>query len=309
MILDDLRFTSVLHSPRWQREAALRLLKLLGYYSLLSLGGAFLLFLGKAAIASVVGTTAAPFIVGLIWGGAGAFLLYRWQISKVKTLWPSARRIHIFPHTDLELPPTVCLTEPQKEILVFIQESLRERGIAPTHQEIRQKFGLSSYGTVYRHLKLLQEKGFLRRDWNQKRGIELIRGIPGGEGSDRGIPFLGRIAAGRPIEALSGSDRVAVPGYLLSHSGDDHYVLRVVGESMIDEGIHDGDFVIVLRRDLAEPGDMVVVLIGDDATLKRFYPEGNLVRLQPANPTMQPIRLPARDVRVQGVVVGLMRKY
>ncbi|HYH46532.1 MAG TPA: transcriptional repressor LexA [Thermoanaerobaculia bacterium] len=212
-----------------------------------------------------------------------------------------------------ELPPILpsmsYLTERQKEILEFIQEYRRERGIAPTHREICEKFGFSSYGTAYKHLKLLQEKGFLRRDWNQKRGIELIRAIPGGEGSDKDLPFFGQIAAGRPIEALSGNDRVAVPGHLLSHRGGDHYVLRVVGESMIDEGIHDGDFVIVLRRDQADPGEMVVALIGDDATLKRFYPEGNIVRLQPANPTMPPIRVPARDVRVQGVVVGLMRKY
>jgi len=203
------------------------------------------------------------------------------------------------------------LTERQKEILEFIQEYRRDRGIAPTHREICEKFGFSSYGTAYKHLKLLQEKGFLRRDWNQKRGIELLRAIPGGEGGtvEKELPFYGRIAAGRPIEALAGSERVAVPGHLLSGRPGDHYVLRVVGDSMIEEGIHDGDFVIVLRRDVAEPGEMVVALVGEDATLKRFYPEGPMVRLQPANPTMQPIRVPARDVRVQGVVVGLMRKF
>lgn len=200
------------------------------------------------------------------------------------------------------------LTERQKEILEYIQDYRKERGIAPTHREICERFGFSSYGTAYKHLKLLQEKGFLRRDWNQKRGIELLRAIPGGEG-DRDLPFFGRIAAGRPIEALSGGDRVAVPGHLLSGRPGDHYVLRVVGESMIDEGIHDGDFIIVLRRDVAETGEMVVALIGDDATLKRFYPEGKMVRLQPANPTMEPIRVPAQSVRVQGVVVGLMRKF
>ncbi len=201
------------------------------------------------------------------------------------------------------------LTERQKQILEYIQEYRRERGIAPTHREICERFGFSSYGTAYKHLKLLQQKGFLRRDWNQKRGIELIRAIPGAETSERDLPFFGRIAAGRPIEALSGQDRVTVPGHLLSPRGGDHYVLRVVGDSMIEEGIHDGDYVIVLRRDLAEPGEMVVALVGDEATLKRFYPEGALVRLQPANPAMQPIRVPARDVRVQGVVVGLMRKF
>ncbi|HEY9420639.1 MAG TPA: transcriptional repressor LexA [Thermoanaerobaculia bacterium] len=201
------------------------------------------------------------------------------------------------------------LTERQKQILEFIQEYRKDRGIAPTHREICDRFGFSSYGTAYKHLKLLQQKGFLRRDWNQKRGIELIRAIPGAETSERDLPFYGYIAAGRPIEALSGNERVTVPGHLLSPRGGDHYVLRVSGVSMIDEGIYDGDFVIVLRREQAEPGEMVVALVGDEATLKRFYPEGPMVRLQPANPDMQPIRVPARDVRVQGVVVGLMRKF
>ncbi|HKH47326.1 MAG TPA: transcriptional repressor LexA [Thermoanaerobaculia bacterium] len=200
------------------------------------------------------------------------------------------------------------LTERQKEILEFIQAYRRERGIAPTHREICERFGFSSYGTAYKHLKLLQEKGFLRRDWNQKRGIELLRAIPGGEGENE-LPFYGRIAAGRPIEAISGGERVAVPDHLMSGRQGDHYVLRVVGESMIDEGILDGDFIIVLRRDTAEPGEMVVALVGDDATLKRFYPEGKIIRLQPSNPTMAPIREPAQNVRVQGVVVGLMRKF
>ena len=202
------------------------------------------------------------------------------------------------------------LTERQKEILEFIQEYRKDRGIAPTHREICDRFGFSSYGTAYKHLKLLQQKGFLRRDWNQKRGIELIRAIPGAETSERDLPFNGHIAAGRPIEAVAGNERVTVPGHLLNPRGGDHYVLRVVGESMIEEGIFDGDFVIVLRRDTAQPGEMVVALVNrDEATLKRFYPEGPVVRLQPANPTMQPIRVPAQDVQVQGVVVGLMRKF
>lgn len=206
--------------------------------------------------------------------------------------------------------PMSYLTERQKEILEFITDYRRTKGIAPTHREICEKFGFSSYGTAYKHLKLLQQKGFLRRDWNQKRGIELIRAIPGGEGlGGVDLPFLGRIAAGKPIEALSGDDNVSVPGHLLSARGGEHYVLRVVGDSMIGEGIHDGDYVIVLRRELAEPGEMVVALVGDEATLKRFYPEGRMVRLQPANTAMQPIMVPAKDVRVQGIVVGLMRKF
>ena len=204
------------------------------------------------------------------------------------------------------------LTERQRDILEFIQQFQRERGIAPTHREICERFGYSSYGTVYKHLKLLQQKGFLRKDWNQKRGIELLRPVPGGGDALEAaveLPFYGRIAAGLPIEAVTGDETLHVPQHLLGRRRGEHYVLEVVGESMIDEGIHEGDLVIVLQRELAEPGDMVVALVGHEATLKRFYPEGDTVRLQPANPHMQPIRVPARDVRVQGIVVGLMRRF
>lgn len=202
------------------------------------------------------------------------------------------------------------LTERQKEILEFVQEYQNEHGISPTHREICERFGFSSYGTVYKHLKLLQNKGYIYRDWNQKRGIELRRPIPGQEPHQEvEIPFLGRIAAGKPIEAVSGNERLEVPPHLLGRRTGEHYVLEVVGDSMIEEGIHEGDLVIVSRRDQAESGEMVVALVDDEATLKRFYPEGETVRLQPANPTMEPLHVPARDLKVQGIVVGLMRKF
>ena len=199
------------------------------------------------------------------------------------------------------------LTETQKSILDFIQDFQGRQGIAPTHREICERFGYSSYGTVYKHLKLLEQKGYLTRDWNQKRGIQLVQ--PEGQDNSPELPFLGRIAAGRPIEALPGDESLEVPGHLLSRRVGQHYVLRVVGESMIDEGIHEGDFVVVLQRDDAEPAEMVVALVDGEATLKRFYPEGAMVRLQPSNPRMEPIRVPADAVKIQGVVVGLMRKY
>jgi len=202
------------------------------------------------------------------------------------------------------------LTERQKEILEFIQEFQAEKGLSPTHREICDRFGYSSYGTVYKHLKLLQDKGFIRREWNQKRGIELLRPIPGHQTGREEVelPFYGRIAAGRPIEAVAGDEHLGVPQHLLGRSGE-HYVLEVVGESMIDEGIYEGDLVVVSQRDQAEPGEMVVALVDSDATLKRFFPEGEKVRLQPANPNMKPIYVSAKDLRVQGIVVGLMRKF
>ena len=203
------------------------------------------------------------------------------------------------------------LTETQKAILEFVQDFQGRQGMAPTHREICEHFGYSSYGTVYKHLKLLAAKGYLRRDWNQKRGMELLRTIPGSAylENDAEVAFLGRIAAGQPIEALPGPETITVPAHLLSGSAREHYVLRVVGESMIGEGIHDGDLVVVQRRERADAGEMVVALVGNDATLKRYYPEGKEIRLQPANPAMQPLRFPARDVRIQGVVVGLMRRF
>lgn len=212
------------------------------------------------------------------------------------------------------LPPYIramatFLTERQKAILDYIQEFRSRRGIAPTHREICEHFGFSSYGTAYKHLKLLVEKGFLKRDRHQRRGLEVTLAAGAGSGAAAELPFLGRIAAGRPIEAVAGAEQLTVPPQLFGDRGQDHYVLRVSGDSMIGEGIHDGDWVVVERRERAQSGETVVALIGDEVTLKRFYPEGELVRLQPANPAMQPLRVPAGDVRVQGIVVGLMRRY
>lgn len=202
------------------------------------------------------------------------------------------------------------LTERQKQILDFIRRFSSARGISPTHKEICREFGYSSYGTVHKHLKLLEAKGFLRRHWNQKRGVELTdSGGREADGVADELPFLGLIAAGRPIEALPGNELVAVPPHLLGDRAGDHYVLKVVGDSMIDEGIHDGDFVVVSRREVAQTGEMVVALVGDEATLKRFFPEGKFVRLQPANERMKPMLVPAHEIKVQGIVVGLMRKF
>lgn len=201
------------------------------------------------------------------------------------------------------------LTGRQKEILEYIEAFRRRRGLAPTHREICEQFGFSSYGTAYKHLKLLQQKGFLKRDRHQRRGLEVVGEAEKESVAGRALPYLGKIAAGRPIEAISGDETLAVPSVLFGPQAENHFVLRVTGESMIGEGIHDGDWVIVERRDRADPGEMVVALLGDEATLKRFYPEGEMVRLQPANPAMKPIRTSAADLRIQGVVVGLMRRY
>lgn len=201
------------------------------------------------------------------------------------------------------------LTARQRQILDFIRDFQRREGISPTHREIRDHFGYSSYGTVHKHLKLLEQKGYLKRHWNQKRGVELTGSADEGAAAAERVPYFGLIAAGRPIEAIAGDERVTVPEQLLASGSGRHYVLKVVGDSMIEEGVHDGDFVVVQEQSEARPGQMVVALVSDEVTLKRYFPEGELVRLQPANPRMEPIRVPASDLRLQGIVVGLMRRF
>jgi repressor LexA len=201
------------------------------------------------------------------------------------------------------------LTERQLGILNFIKEFQSERGVTPTHREICDHFGFSSYGTVYKHLSLLEKKGLIRRDWNQKRGVELVEQPEQREPAAgvRELPLFGYIAAGRPLEVDVSDETIAVPEHLTTRG--ENYVLKVRGDSMIDDGIFDGDLVIISRREQAYNGEMVVANVSGEVTLKRIYREGERVRLQPANATMSPIYAPARDVAVQGVVVGLMRRF
>jgi SOS regulatory protein LexA len=199
------------------------------------------------------------------------------------------------------------LTERQKEILEFIRNFQAEHGVAPTHREICDAFGFSSYGTVYKHLSILQRKGLIRRDWNQKRGVELVEPPKEESSRLRELPLFGYIAAGRPIEVEPSDETIAVPEELTSRG--ENYVLKVRGDSMVDDGVYDGDFVIISKREQAQNGEMVVAMVNGEVTLKRFYLERERVRLQPANSMMMPIFAAARDVQVQGVVVGLMRRF
>jgi repressor LexA len=202
------------------------------------------------------------------------------------------------------------LTERQRDLLQFIRQFQAERGVAPTHREICDHFGFSSYGTVFKHLSLLEKKGLIRRDSNQKRGVEVIEEElppPAAEASARDLPLFGYIAAGRPLEVERGDETITVPDRLTGRG--ENYVLKVRGDSMVDDGILDGDFVIINRRERADNGQMVVANVNGEVTLKRFYFEGERVRLQPANSLMAPIYAAAREVAVQGVVVGLMRRF
>ncbi len=198
------------------------------------------------------------------------------------------------------------LTKRQREILDYLNEFIQNHGYAPSLEEIGRRFNLSSLATVHKHLSNLQEKGFIRRAWNRSRSVELVPTRGGGRAVE--LPLLGFVAAGSPIEAVAGSETIAVPETLTGKR--DSYVLRVKGDSMIDEQIRDGDFVIVEDRKTADNGEMVIALVGGtDVTLKKFYRENGRVRLQPANPAMQPIMVEPDRVQVQGVVVGVMRKY
>ncbi|MGE5715844.1 MAG: transcriptional repressor LexA [Acidobacteriota bacterium] len=200
----------------------------------------------------------------------------------------------------------LTLTPKQKEILDYIRAYRQKRGLSPTQREICEEFGYSSFGTLQKHIKLLLEKGVLVRDWNKRRSLVLAEEEkPAGAVE---IPLAGRIAAGQPIEPEPEGETVAVPD-VLTRKGQ-NYVLRVNGSSMVDDGIHDGDFVVVNKREKASNGEMVAALLNGEATLKRFYREADgRIRLQPANERMSPIWVSEGDLKVQGVVVGLMRKY
>lgn len=198
------------------------------------------------------------------------------------------------------------ITRKQKAVLDFIKSYLSRHGIAPTYEEIAAFFGYRSKGTVHKHVSALEERGYITKDWNRSRGIQVVE--QSGEAGKYELPLLGLVAAGEPIEAIEQQELISVPADMLGNGT--HYVLRVAGESMIEEHIQDGDYVIVQPRETAENGEMVVALIdGQDATLKRFYREKEMIRLQPANAAMSPLLKPADSVTIRGVVIGVMRKY
>lgn len=198
------------------------------------------------------------------------------------------------------------LTKRQKQMVDFLDHYIADNGYAPTLQEIGQYFGLASLATVHKHLKNLELKGYIRRRWNHSRALELVTRHK--SGAARELPLLGQVAAGTPIEAIESNDTIAVPEDFVRR--ENTFCLRVRGESMIDEGIRDGDFIIVEGRDSASNGETVVATINGEATVKKYYREdGGRIRLEPANTTMRPIFASEQELQVRGVVVGLMRQY
>ena len=202
----------------------------------------------------------------------------------------------------------MSLTKRQREILTYLATYSEEHGYAPSFEEIATQFNYNSLATVHEHLTNLERKGYIKRAYNESRGIELMPSevLP----RAMSLPLLGTVAAGVPIEAVRMPESIGVPEDLVRRSGN-HYVLRVRGNSMIDEQIRDGDFVVVNERQAADNGEMVIAMLeGNSATVKKFYRERDgRIRLQPANETMQPIYVHENDITIQGVVVGVLRKF
>jgi repressor LexA len=207
----------------------------------------------------------------------------------------------------------MALTKRQKEVLDTLVHFANKHGYSPSFEEIAKALKLTSLATVHKHLSTLERKGFIRRGYNQSRSIEVTQ-LPRPireqvlERHVVELPLAGRIAAGRPLEAVEDRETISLGDFT---RGENSFVLQVKGDSMRDDHILDGDYIVVEQTQVANPGEIVVALIGgEEATLKRFYREaGGKIRLQPANSQMQPIVLPAAEVKVQGRVIGVLRKY
>src|SRR5438270_2973453 len=206
----------------------------------------------------------------------------------------------------------MAITRRQRQVYDYISRFVAEKGYSPSFEEIGHGLGLSSLATVHKHISNLENKGLLTRDYNRSRSIDLLP--PKGRlkqamavNTEMVLPLVGRIAAGQPIEAVENPQTISLADFVRSK---EVFVLEVRGESMQDEHILDGDYVLVEKTKGAHNGDIVVALVeGSDATLKRFYREGDNIRLQPSNVYMPPIIVPARDVELQGSVIGVLRNY
>jgi repressor LexA len=206
----------------------------------------------------------------------------------------------------------MAITRRQRQVYDFISEFVQKHGYSPSFEEIGEGLGLSSLATVHKHISNLEKKALLTRDYNRSRSIDLLP--PKGRlkqamsvNTTMVLPLLGRIAAGQPIEAVENPETISLADFVRSK---EVFVLEVRGDSMQDEHIMSGDYVLIEKTKTAHNGDIVVALVGgSDATLKRFYREGDNIRLQPSNAAMQPIIVPAASVELQGRVIGVLRKY
>ena len=214
------------------------------------------------------------------------------------------------------------LTSKQRELLLFVHDRLGQTGVSPSFDEMREALELKSKSGVHRLISALEERGFIRRLPNRARALEVLKvpdssataapapkaSVPAPANDTIDIPLHGRIAAGTPIEALQGSETFSVPAALLGPG--EHYALEVSGDSMVEEGILDGDFALIRKADVARDGEIVVALVNEEeATLKTFRREGNMIRLDPANRMYEAQRYRPEQVRIQGRLAGLIRRY
>ena len=200
----------------------------------------------------------------------------------------------------------MILTKRQKQLYDYIDDFIARHGYAPTLEEIGARFRLSSLATVHKHLTNLEEKGLIKRKWNFSRAIEMVPQQKRAAAVQ--LPLLGYVAAGAPIEALENAESFVVPEEFVRRQNT--FALRVKGNSMIDDGICDGDYIIVEQRPSASNGETVVALVNGEATVKKFHRDkGGKIRLMPANESIAPIIVKDRDVAIRGVVVAVMRKY
>jgi repressor LexA len=196
------------------------------------------------------------------------------------------------------------LTPAQERVYRFLEDHIRTHSHAPSYEEIRQHLGFRSLNAVSKHLKQLEKRGYIKSPWNnQKRALDLLPLRT----RAASIPFLGVVAAGTPIEAIEVPESVEVPESFLGNGNN--FALRVRGDSMIEEGIREGDILIITKQPHAENGQTAVVLVNGEATVKKLYRDGDEFELRPANSQMESIRVPTKDTEIVGVVVGLIRQY
>jgi repressor LexA len=213
------------------------------------------------------------------------------------------------------------MTKKQLEVYQFICNYWDKNAIAPTQREIKEHFGLRSFGSVQRYVKYLQEQGLLESDWNERRGLKPkqmaapdnvlnLRKVTPVNSNDVEIPLLGDIAAGNPIEAIENpSETLTIPGWMMPSSKGRHFALRVKGDSMIEDGILDGDYAILRYETSASAGQTVAAVVEGEATLKRFYKTPKGVELQPANKNYKPILVTKGNFKIAGILVALVRSY
>jgi repressor LexA len=195
------------------------------------------------------------------------------------------------------------LTRKQKEVYDYICAYLDEHGTSPTQLEIKEYFGFKSLGSVQDYIKYLVNGGYLRNDSNAVRGlVPVTHAEPSVE-----IPLLGKVAAGNPIEVVEGQETIPVPRTMLKQGT--HFALTVTGQSMIEDGILDGDVIIIKKQQTANNGDTVVATVDHEATVKRFYKKSSKIELHPANSSMKPIIVSDQEFQIKGILVGLLRQY